>query len=119
MENLSEIQSDLVKALAESAKASEQLEKLEETARERQSVVQTLIGRFQAATGTETPRRSKRGGVSGPRKAYNIDPKKKIEAMGKRAITRALTKNPNLSDAEKKKIGRDAEKSLAAKLGIK
>jgi hypothetical protein len=125
METLAEIQQELEKALRDSSSAQSaydsalaKLEPLKTTAEEKRAAVQTLIGRFQAATGTETPRRSRRGGVSGPRKSYNIDPKKKIEAAGKRAITRAVTKNPHLSDAEKKKIGRDAEKSLAAKLGV-
>lgn len=58
-----------------------------------------------------------RRGRTGPRKVYNITPATKIAAASKRAITRAGKKNPNLTDAEAKKIGRAAEAALSEKLG--
>jgi hypothetical protein len=120
-----EVQTSLQKALTEANDAQAKLDRaraglepLETAAAEKQKEVNSLILEFQKLSGVVPVKRSRRGGVSGPRKSYNIDPKKKIEAAGKRAITKALSKNPSLTESEKKKIGRDAEKSLAAKLGV-
>src|ERR1700676_1506856 len=93
---ISELQNELVKALADSAKASETLEKarlglapLESVAAEKQKIVNSLIAQFQAQTGA-TPVKAGRGGVRGTRAKYVQSNESKIAASGKRAYTRSI-----------------------------
>jgi hypothetical protein len=58
-----------------------------------------------------------RGGVPGPRKAYNISPETKIAATEKRSYTRAI--NAGKSKAEAAKLGKAAAKLLKQKLADK
>jgi hypothetical protein len=121
MTNLSEVADELQKALEQAKKAHESLETakaklapLEEAAKEKDNAVRVLMNQYQGLTG-EAPRG--RRGSTGPRKAYNISPESKIAATEKRQYTRAI--NAGKSESEAKKIGREASKALAAKLGVK
>jgi hypothetical protein len=48
---------------------------------------------------------------------YNQTPESKIAAQEKRSYSRAI--NAGKTEAEAKKIGRDAAKALAARLGVR
>ena len=64
----------------------------------------------------ERPNVEERGGVSGPRKSYNVTPQSKVAAATKRAETGA--RKGGASEAEAKKAGKEAGRALAAKLGM-
>jgi hypothetical protein len=119
---ITEVAAELTKALAESAKADEALQKakialapLEEAAIEKHKVVNVLMGQYQNLTTDSSS--GGRGGRRGPRKTYNITPEVKVVASGKRAYTRAI--NAGQSEKEAKKAQAAAEKLLAEKLGVK
>lgn len=119
---LVEIQTQLQKALAESAKAQSdydaavaKLEPLKQAAHAKQTEVNSLISAFRKATGVEVPARGRRGS-SGPRKTYNISNESKIAASGKRAYTRSIKGGATEKDA--KAAQKAAEKALTEKLGV-
>jgi hypothetical protein len=93
-------------------------EALKQAADEEKHANLVSIGEVQSALMAETgtAKRGRRGGVTGPRKAYNITPQSKVAAATKRAETRA--RKGGASEGEAKKAGKEAGKSLAAKLGI-
>jgi|SRR5665213_3516612 len=120
---LSSIQEQLIAALEKSKIASKTLEEarsklapLEAKAAEVQESVTKLMNEYNRLTG-KVPAKGRRGGVPGPRKSYTISNESKIAATEKRTYTKAI--NANKSEAEAKKAGRDAAKTLAAKLGVK
>jgi hypothetical protein len=119
MSELRDVQTELQQALTASAKAQEQLDQataklapMETTADEAASLVNKLIRRFQTLTGAEISGPTKKKRILKP---YNITPEAKISRVGKAAFTRAI--NAGSSEADAKKVQRDAEKSLKAKLG--
>src|SRR5947209_15964239 len=106
MENLTEIQTELEKALRESSTSQKayddalaKLEPLRETAEEKRNAVAVLIGQFQSAAGI-APKRGRRSST-GPKRTYNVTNESKITAAGKRAFTKA--KNAGASDKDAKK----------------
>jgi hypothetical protein len=120
--NLSDIQTNLQKALTESASAQSaydaavgKLEPLKLAAEEKRNAVADLISQFQSAIGQAPAKRGRRSST-GPKRAYNATPESKIAASGKRAYTRA--KNAGASDKDAKKAKADAEVALAHKLGV-
>jgi outer membrane protein TolC len=120
---LSGIQEQLITALEKSRNASKTLEDaraklapLEAKALEAQEQVNKLMNEYNRLTG-KGPAKSRRGGVPGPRKAYVISDESKIAATEKRSYTKAI--NAGKNEAEAKKVGKDAAKALAAKLGMK
>jgi len=121
---LLECQTSLQKALTEASeaqakldKAKQSLEPLETAAAEKQKEVNHLISEFQRLTGAVVPVKSGRGGVRGTRKAYNIDPLKKVDAQYKRSYTRAVNSGLSKKDATKK--AEEMAAALKARLGIK
>jgi predicted nucleic acid-binding Zn-ribbon protein len=122
MTNLSEVADELQKALEHAKKAHQtleaakaKLEPLSSAAKEADNAVAVLMNQYTSLTTGEAPRG--RRGSTGPRKAYNITPESKIAATEKRQYTRAI--NAGKSESEAKKIGKEAAKALAAKLGVK
>jgi len=115
---LSTIQEQLIAALEKSKAASKTLEDaqaklapLEVKAAEAQEHVVQLMNEFNRLTGkVATKTRTMRG-------KYNQSPESKLAAQEKRSYTRAI--NSGSSEAEAKKIAKEAVKALAAKLGVK
>jgi hypothetical protein len=116
--SLSDIQEQLIAALEKSKVASKTLEDaraklapLEAKAAEAQEHVTQLMTEYNRLTGNVKARsRTARG-------RYNQTPESKIAAQEKRSYSRAV--NSGKTEAEAKKIGRDAAKALAARLGVK
>ena len=114
---LSNIQDQLIQALERSKAASKTLEDaqaklapLEVKALEAQEHVTQLMNEFNRLTGkVATKGRTARG-------KYNQTPESKLHAQEKRSYTRAI--NNGASEAEAKKIAKEAVKNLAAKLGV-
>jgi hypothetical protein len=115
---LSNIQEQLIAALEKSRVASKTLEDaqaklapLEVKALEAQEHVSQLMNEFNRLTGKAPAKgRAARG-------KYNQTPESKLAAQEKRSYTRAI--NGGSSEAEAKKIAKEAVKALAAKLGVK
>jgi chromosome segregation ATPase len=114
---ISSIQEQLIAALEKSKAASKTLEDakaklapLEEKAAEAQEQVTQLMNEYNRLTGNVPAK----GRV---RAKYNQTPESKLAAQEKRSYTRAI--NSGASEAEAKKIARDAVKALAARLGVK
>ena len=114
---LANIQEQLIVALEKSKAASKTLEDakaklapLEVKAAEAQEHVTHLLNEYNRLTGHV---RSK----GRTRAKYNQTPESKLAAQEKRSYSRAV--NSGSSEAEAKKIARDAVKKLAARLGVK
>jgi hypothetical protein len=119
---LSNIQEQLIAALEKSKAASKTLEEaqgklapLEAKAHEAQQHVTKLMSDYNRLTGN-TPMKGRRGSA-GSKKVYNQTPESKIASQEKRSYTRAI--NNGSSEAEAKKIAKEAAKALAVKLGVK
>ena|ERR1035438_1279731 len=115
---LSSIQEQLIAALEKSKAASKTLEDaqsklapLELKAKEAQELVTQLMQEYNRLTGNVRAK-----GKTG-RKTYNQTPESKLAAQEKRSYTRAI--NGGSTEAEAKKIAKEAVKALAAKLGVK
>jgi chromosome segregation ATPase len=115
---LNNIQEQLIAALEKSKTASKTLEDakaklapLEAKAAEAQQQVTELMNEYNRLTGNV---RVKSRVVHGK---YNQTPESKVAAQEKRTYTRAI--NGGASEAEAKKIAKEAGKTLAAKLGMK
>jgi hypothetical protein len=114
---LSNIQEQLIAALEKSKAASKTLEDaraklapLEVKATEAQEHVTHLMNEYNRLTGNVRAK----GRVKGK---YNQTPESKLAAQEKRSYTRAI--NSGSSEAEAKKIAREAVKALATRLGVK
>jgi hypothetical protein len=115
---LANIQEQLIVALEKSKTASKSLEDaraklapLELKATEAQAHVAQLMTEYNRLIGnTKGKGRTVRG-------KYNQTPESKLAAQEKRSYTRAI--NNGASEAEAKKISKEAGKALAARLGIK
>ena len=117
---LSNIQEQLIAALEKSKVASKTLEDaraklapLEAKAAEAQEAVSQLMNEYNRLTGNVrgTGARTARG------RKYSQTPESKVAAQEKRTYTRAI--NNGASEAEAKKIAKEAGRALAAKLGVK
>ena len=115
---LSNIQEQLIQALEKSKAASKTLEDaqsklapLEMKAAEAQEHVSALMSEFNRLTGKVPAKgRTARG-------KYNQTPESKLAAQEKRSYTRAI--NSGATEAEAKKIAKEAVKKLSLKLGVK
>jgi chromosome segregation ATPase len=114
---LSNIQEQLIAALEKSKAASKTLEDakaklapLETKAAEAQEHVTHLMDEYNRLTGNVKAKGRTRG-------KYNQTPESKLAAQEKRSYSRAV--NGGASEAEAKKIAREAVKKLAARLGVK
>ena len=114
---ISTIQEHLIAALEKSKVASKALEDaraklapLEKKAIEAQATVTQLMAEFNRLTGHAKKARTARG-------KYNQTPESKVAAQEKRSYTRAI--NNGASEAEAKKIAKDAGRALGARLGLK
>src|ERR1039457_2703557 len=114
---LSNIQKQLIAALEKSKAASKTLEDakaklapLEARAVEAQAHVTDLMNEYNRLTGNVRAKGRVRG-------KYNQTPESKLAAQEKRSFSRAI--NSGSSEAEAKKIAREAVKALASRLGIK
>ena len=122
MPTVSETSVELTKALAEAKTAHDALDKarstlapLESTAKEADQKVTTLMKQYQSLTmdapewvGKKKGRRSKG--------TYNISNESKIARVGKAAYSRTITAGGSEKDA--KTAQKQAEKNLAAKIGV-
>jgi hypothetical protein len=115
---LSNIQEQLIAALEKSRTASKALEDakaklapLEAKAAEAQKYVTGLMNEYNRLTG------SVRTKVKTTGRKYSQTPESKLAAQEKRSFTRAI--NSGATEAEAKKIAKEAVKALAAKLGVK
>jgi hypothetical protein len=116
--SISNIQEQLIAALEKSKAASKTLEDaqaklapLEAKAAEAQEHVTQLMHEYNRLTGNV------RGKGRTARGKYNQTPESKLAAQEKRSYSRAV--NAGKSEAEAKKIAKDAVKALAARLGVK
>jgi chromosome segregation ATPase len=114
---LSNIQEQLITALEKSKAASKTLEDakaklapLEAKAAEAQAHVTELMTEYNRLTGNVKAKGRVRG-------KYNQTPESKLAAQEKRSYSRAI--NSGSSEAEAKKIAREAVKKLSARLGVK
>jgi hypothetical protein len=114
---LSNIQEQLIAALEKSKTASKTLEDaraklapLEVKAAEAQEHVNHLMAEYNRLTGNVQSKGRTRG-------KYNQTPESKLAAQEKRSFSRAI--NSGSSEAEAKKIARDAVKKLATRLGVR
>src|SRR5580698_11375243 len=114
---LSNIQEQLIAALEKSKAASKTLEDaqaklapLEAKAAEAQEHVTQLMNEYNRLTGNVRAKGRVRG-------KYNQTPESKLAAQEKRSFSRAV--NSGSSEAEAKKIAREAVKKLSLKLGVK
>jgi hypothetical protein len=114
---LSNIQEQLIVALEKSKAASKTLEDaraklapLEVKAAEAQEHVTQLMNEYNRLTGNVRTKGRVRG-------KYNQTPESKLAAQEKRSYSRAV--NSGSTEAEAKKIAREAVKALAARLGVK
>jgi hypothetical protein len=115
---LSNIQEQLITALERSKATSKTLEDaraklapLEAKAAEAQAHVTELMSEYNRLTGNVRAKgRTTRG-------KYNQTPESKLAAQEKRSYSRAV--NSGSSEAEAKKIAREAVKKLATRLGVK
>jgi chromosome segregation ATPase len=116
---LSNIQEQLIAALEKSKAASKTLEDaraklapLEAKAAEAQESVTQLMNEYNRLTGNVRTKSARTA-----RGKYNQTPESKVAAQEKRTYTRAI--NNGASEAEAKKVAKEAAKALAAKLGMK
>src|SRR5580658_7265635 len=115
---LSNVQEQLISALEKSKTASKTLEDaqarlapLEVKAAEAQEHVSALMNEFNRLTGKAPAKgRTSKG-------KYNQTPESKLAAQEKRSYTRAI--NGGATEAEAKKIAKEAVKKLATKLAGK
>jgi hypothetical protein len=115
---LSNIQEQLIAALEKSKAASKTLEDakaklapLEAKAAEAQQQVTQLMNEYNRLTGNVPAKgRAVRG-------KYNQTPESKLAAQEKRSYSRAV--NAGKSEAEAKKIAKEAVRALAARLAVK
>jgi hypothetical protein len=114
---LGNIQEDLIAALEKSKTVSKQLEDakaklapLEAKAAEAQQHVTELMNEYNRLTGTGKAKGRAKG-------KYNQTPESKLAAQEKRSYSRAV--NSGATEAEAKRVAKEAVKKLAARLGVK
>jgi hypothetical protein len=115
---LAEIQEQLQKALGEGAKLESdyqtqlaKLQPLRDAVNAKTAEINSLIQAFQRLTNATVPTKGKR-----VMKRYSITNESKLAAQSKRSYTRAI--NQGMTEKQAKQIATDAEKKLAAKLGM-